>query len=185
MTPISRQWWFVGGVVFALACLVAAGWAVREQFLPVEVGTRAPNFAATDLEGQPVQLADLAGEVVLLNVWATWCGPCREEMPSMQELHESFADEGLRVVAVSIDAETGQRLLGMPGGDVRGFVREHGLTFDIWRDPAGDIQRTYRTTGVPESFLIDREGRIIKKVIGATDWNSGANRDLVRMLLEN
>lgn len=184
--PMSRQWVVVGGVVLVLVALVGAGWFARERFLPVEVGTRAPNVVARDLEGQPVALADLAGQVVLLNVWATWCPPCREEMPSMQRLHERFASDGLRVVAVSIDAAPGAASPGSPpGGDVGAFVQQHALSFDVWLDPAGSIQRTYRTTGVPESFVIDRDGSIVKKVIGATDWDSEANRDLIRMLLEN
>jgi cytochrome c biogenesis protein CcmG, thiol:disulfide interchange protein DsbE len=186
MTGRSRQWWVVGGAVFILVALVTMGWTVRDRFMPVEVGTRAPNIAAADLDGRPVQLTDLRGQVVLLNVWATWCPPCREEMPSMQRLHDRFAEEGLRVVAVSIDSEPGQRLLSVPpGGDVRGFVEQYGLTFDIWRDPAGEIQRIYRTTGVPETFVIDRHGGIVKKVIGATDWYSQSNQDLIRRLLEN
>jgi cytochrome c biogenesis protein CcmG, thiol:disulfide interchange protein DsbE len=183
---LDRQWWIVAGVVVVLASLVAAGWVVRDQFMPVEVGTRAPDFVATDLDGQRVSLGALTGEVVLLNIWATWCAPCREEMPSMQRLHDRFSDRGFRVVAVSIDSESGARFPGGPtGGDVRGFVEEYGLTFDVWRDPAGEIQRIYRTTGVPESFVVDRDGSIVKKVIGATDWDSEANRDLIRMLVEN
>lgn len=186
MRGISRQWWIVGGVVVLLLSLVAAGWMVRDRYLPVEVGTRAPDFTATDLEGQPVSLADLRGDVVLLNIWATWCAPCREEMPSMQRLHDRFAADGLRVVAVSVDTDTGGRFAPVSGaGDVQGFVQQHGLSFDIWLDPAGTIQRTYRTTGVPETFVVDRNGAIVKKVIGATDWDSEANRDLIRMLLEN
>jgi cytochrome c biogenesis protein CcmG, thiol:disulfide interchange protein DsbE len=186
MNGASRQWWIVGAFLLVLLVLVGAGWMVRERFLPVEVGTRAPNFVASDLESRPVSLEELRGSVVLLNIWATWCAPCREEMPSMQRLHERFVEQGLRVVAVSIDAESGRRLgIGPPAGDVRGFVEEYGLTFDVWLDPAGEIQRIYRTTGVPESFLIDRDGAIVKKVIGATDWDSDAHHDLVRMLLRN
>jgi cytochrome c biogenesis protein CcmG, thiol:disulfide interchange protein DsbE len=186
MSGYSRQWWVVGAFVVALLSLIAAGWVVRDRYLPVEVGSRAPNFAASQMDGSPVALSDLQGQVVLLNVWATWCGPCREEMPSMQRLHERFVDRGLRVVAVSVDSDTGARFSPRTGiDDVRTFVQQHGLTFDIWWDPAGDVQRVYRTTGVPESFIVDRDGAIVKKVIGATDWYSEANRDLIRMLLEN
>jgi len=181
----SRQWWIVGGVLALLVGLVVAGWTVRDRFLPVEVGTEAPDLVATDLDGRPVSLADLRGEVVLLNVWATWCPPCREEMPSMQRLAEQLGPEGLRVVAVSIDAAPGRRDPGgREGGDVRAFAEEYGLTFDIWRDPEGRVQQVYRTTGVPESFVIDRSGTIIKKVIGATEWDSPANIELIRMLLK-
>ncbi len=183
---LSSQGWFVVGVGLLLALLVALGWLNRDRFLPVEVGTPAPNFVARDLEGRPVSLEELRGEVVLLNIWATWCPPCVEEMPSMQRLYEQLGPEGLRVVAVSIDAAPGSRdAAGRPGGNVRAFVEQLGLTFDIWLDPAGDIQRVYRTTGVPESFVVDRQGIIIKKVIGATEWDSEANIALLRRLLES
>lgn len=175
-----RRWGFVGGVAVALALLMGAGWLVRDRFLPVEVGTRAPEFRARDMEGRPVSLASLNGEVVLLNVWATWCGPCRDEMPSMERLHRELGPEGLRIVAVSVDGAPGALA---PGGDVEAFAREMGLTFTIWHDPSGDVQRAYRTTGVPESFVIDRDGVIQKKVIGATEWDEGAHPDLIRRLL--
>jgi thiol-disulfide isomerase/thioredoxin len=181
---VRRQWWVVGGVLALLAGLVIAGWTVRDRFLPVEVGTAAPDLVAADLDGHPVSLAELRGEVVLLNVWATWCPPCREEMPSMQRLAEQLGPEGLRIVAVSIDAASGKRDAGgREGGDVRAFADEYGLTFDIWRDPEGRVQQIYRTTGVPESFVIDRRGMIVKKVIGATEWDSPANVELIRRLL--
>src|SRR5690606_16354584 len=118
----SRQWWTVGGLLALLVALVALGWTVRDRFLPVEVGTAAPSFPARDLQGNPVSLDALRGEVVLLNIWATWCPPCREEMPSMQRLHDQLAEEGLRVVAVSIDAASGQvDAGGRPGGDIAAF----------------------------------------------------------------
>lgn len=180
-----RQWWAVGAIVAALALLIAAGWRARDRFLPVEVGTAAPDFVARDLQGNLVSLDDLRGEVVLLNIWATWCPPCREEMPSMQRLYRELGPGGLRVVAVSIDAAAGERdVVGRPGGDVAEFAERMGLTFDIWHDPSADVQRSYRTTGIPESFVIDRNGRIVKKVIGATEWDSEANRELIRRLLE-
>lgn len=183
MLRIDRQWWIVGGLVLLLAGLVAAGWVVRDRFLPVEVGTRAPNFAARDMQGRPVTLEELRGEVVLLNIWATWCGPCREEMPSLQRLHEELGDEGLHVVAVSIDG--GPATAGDPRQVVGDFVREMELDFPVWLQPSGEIQQAYRTTGVPESFLIDREGTIVKKVLGAVEWDSEANVELVRRLLKS
>ncbi|HEX2094345.1 MAG TPA: TlpA disulfide reductase family protein [Longimicrobiaceae bacterium] len=186
MRGMDRQWWTVGGVLLLLAGLVGAGWVVRDRFLPVEVGTRAPGFSARDLRGRPVSLDDLRGEVVLLNIWATWCAPCREEMPSLQRLHQRLAPEGLRIVAVSIDAAPGTiSAAGQPGGDVAAFARELDLTFTLWQDPSGEIQRIYRTTGVPESFVIDRDGTIVKKVIGATEWDSGATVELLQRLLKS
>jgi cytochrome c biogenesis protein CcmG, thiol:disulfide interchange protein DsbE len=185
MTQSGRQWAIVGGVVAALAALVAFGWSARGRFLPVEVGSAAPEVRATDLRGAPVRLSSVRGKVVLLNIWATWCGPCRQEMPSMERLYRVLGREGLRVVAVSIDASPGTvDEGGRMGGDVAAFAREYGLSFDIWQDPAGTIRRDYRTTGVPESFLVDRSGRIVKKVIGATEWDDPATVELIRRLLK-
>lgn len=181
---MNRQWGIVAGIVAVLLALIGVGWLVRDRFLPVEVGTVAPNFSAQDMAGRPVALRDLRGEVVLLNIWATWCPPCREEMPSMQRLYQRLGPEGLKMVAVSIDAAPGKvDPGGRPGGDVAAFAREMGLTFTIWRDPDGVVPRTYRTTGVPESFVIDRSGTIIKKVIGPTEWDSPSSVDLFRRLL--
>lgn len=178
-----RRWFLLAAAVL-LVGLAMSAWLVRDRFLPVEVGSAAPNFHATDLRGRPVSLQQLRGEVVLLNVWATWCAPCRDEMPSMQRLHERLGGDGLRVVAVSIDAAPGAASGGgQPGGNVAAFARELGLRFSIWRDPDGGVQRIYRTTGVPESFVIDRHGTIVKKVIGATEWDSEANLELFRRLL--
>lgn len=184
MNSPLRQWWPVALAGLVLALLIGAGWLARDRFLPVEVGTRAPDFSARDLSGRPVSLSDLRGEVVLLNIWATWCPPCREEMPSMQRLHERLGPEGLKIVAVSIDAAPGrQDVGGRQGGDVGKFAEDYGLGFEIWHDPSGEIQRIYRTTGVPESFVIDRDGVIVKKVLGATEWDSEANVETIRRLL--
>jgi cytochrome c biogenesis protein CcmG, thiol:disulfide interchange protein DsbE len=143
----------------------------------VEVGSRAPDLVATDLSGQRVSMEELRGSVVLLNVWATWCPPCRAEMPSMQRLYERFRDDEFHIVAVSIDTEGSQAA-------VRQFTDSLGLEFSIWKDPRGLVQRVYRTTGVPESYLVDRDGRVVKKVIGATEWDSPAHVELVQRLLE-
>lgn len=181
---IDREWLVVWIVLGTLALLIGAGWLMRDRFLPVEVGTRAPDFVAYELDGTPVSLAELKGEVVLLNIWATWCPPCREEMPSMQRLHEELGPEGLRIVAVSIDAAAGRvDPAGRRGGDITAFAEQMDLTFGIWHDPDGRIQETYRTTGVPESFVVDRDGVIMKKVIGSTEWDSEANIQLIRRLL--
>ncbi|CAN5617443.1 TlpA disulfide reductase family protein [soil metagenome] len=181
---MSRQAWAVVAVSALLLGLVWVGWTARDRFLPVEVGTRAPDFTARNLRGEQVALSGLRGEVVLLNIWATWCPPCREEMPSMQRLHETLGPSGLRVVAVSIDALPGRLdLARRPGGDVAAFVREYGLGFAIWHDPTGEIQRIYRTTGIPESFVIGRDGVIVSKVIGATEWDSEARIASLRRLL--
>lgn len=103
----------------------------------------------------------------------------------MQRLHEQMARRGLRVVAVSVDGSSlGERVIGDPVRVVADFARELDLDFTIWHDPAGEVQRRYRTTALPESFVIDRNGVIVKKVIGATAWDSEANVELFDRLLE-
>jgi cytochrome c biogenesis protein CcmG, thiol:disulfide interchange protein DsbE len=181
---MNQQWYVVGAVFVLLVALIGLGWTMRDRFLPVEVGSRAPNVVATTLDGRPVDLNSLRGEVVLLNIWATWCPPCREEMPSMQRLHDRLAPDGLHIVAVSVDAAPGTLdLSGRRGGDIEAFAESLGLTFSIWHDPEGRVQRDYRSTGIPESFLIDRQGQVVKKVIGATEWDSPGNVELIRRLL--
>ena len=113
---------------------------------------------------------------MLLNVWATWCEPCRVEMPSLERLHRRLAGTDFRVVSVSID-EDGDSV-------VAAFARQLGLTFDILHDQSGAIKRAYQATGVPESWVINRDGVIIKKVIGASEWDGPVNETLIRRLLD-
>jgi len=175
---VKQQWGVVLAVVLLLAGgLFAATHYLGDEIFPVGVGSPAPPFAAQTLDDAPRTrtLADYEGQVVLLNIWATWCAPCRTEMPSIQALHEAYGPRGLKVVAVSID-EAGA------GDAVREFAREYGLTFDILHEPTGAIQKSYQTTGVPENFVIGRDG-IIRKKAFAQDWNSPTNRALVAQLL--
>jgi cytochrome c biogenesis protein CcmG, thiol:disulfide interchange protein DsbE len=174
-----RQWIVVLGVVLLLGGgAVAATRVLRSELADVAVGSPAPNFQAVTVDSTPRTrtLADYEGDVVLLNVWATWCGPCRVEMPSMEALHRDFGAKGLRVVAVSID-----QIAGPP--QIREFARELGLTFEILHDSAQRIVRAYRVNGYPQSFVIGRDGTIRRKWIGAEDWNSASNRALMTALL--
>ena len=173
------QWAIVGGIVLLLAGgLFAATRYMGDELFPVEIGTKAPGWTATTLDAapRPRTLADYRGDVVLLNIWATWCGPCRIEMPSIQKLHQAWGPKGLKVVAVSIDD---------PGAEqaIRDFAKEYGLTFEILHDAPGAIQKEYQTTGVPETFVIARDGTIRKKVIGAVNWDSPGNQALIAQLL--
>lgn len=171
------QWTLIAGVVMTVVFGTALAIRLRPQIAPLGVGSDAPGFHATDLRtGRPVTLADYRGKVVLLNVWATWCLPCRVEMPSMERLHRNLAGTDFRILAVSIDQEGADKVLA--------FAGDLGLTFDILHDPTGAIQGIYETTGVPESFLIDREGLIVKKVIGAAEWDGPVNEALIRRLLD-
>ena len=164
--------------------LIGVAWLNQDRIQPVTTGTLAPDFEVNDLSGGLTRLSDHRGEVVLVNIWATWCIPCRDEMPSMERLYQKIGEDGFEIMAVSIDAELG--LLdtsGNLGGDIQAFADSLGLTFPILHDPSGGIQRLYRTTGVPESFLIGKDGIIYKKVAGETQWDASQNKELIGRLM--
>jgi peroxiredoxin len=139
-------------------------------------GVPAPNFTLPDLSGKMVSLADYRGQVVLLNIWATWCAPCLEEMPSMEKLHQELKDEKFVILAGSID-ESGESV-------VRPFMKKHKLNFPALIDSAGILKNLYRTTGVPESFIIDKQGRILEEVIGPRDWAAPGALKYFRSLIQ-
>jgi cytochrome c biogenesis protein CcmG, thiol:disulfide interchange protein DsbE len=157
----------------AAAVLLLALPACADVPQKVAVGEKVPAFTGRDLDGRKVDLKALRGEVVLLNVWATWCFPCRREMPALEGLHREWSGNGLRVVAVSIDAASAER-------DIQEFVAEYGLTFDIVHDAAQDVTRAFRTIGVPETFLIDPDGTLRRHWIGRIDPHSESVRGPIR-----
>jgi peroxiredoxin len=172
-------------IMALVGVLAALIWTQRELFTPLDTGSAAPEYRAFSLEGDTIALSSFAGEVVLLNIWATWCRPCVVEMPSLQRLHEELRDSGLRVVAVSVDAPLGVvGAFGEPGGDVRRFVEDHNLTFTVLHDPSGRIQSRYQVNGLPTTFIIDRSGRIRQKLIGARKWDEGPLADEIRTIVE-
>ena len=177
----GQQWGVVGAIVAVLGGALAFGsYALKDELVGVEVGAKAPAFAGATIEGaKPAKsLVDYDGKVVLLNVWATWCGPCRTEMPSIEALHKSMGPKGLHVVAVSIDSAGS-------APQIRKFLKDFNLTFEVLHDSIGAIQQAYQTTGVPETFIIAADGTIRKKSIGAADWNSAPNRALITQLLKD
>jgi peroxiredoxin len=173
----TGQWKIVAAIVAGLVL----GAIALVKFAPVpegvEVGRRAPDFRALDVaSGDSVSFRkEYGGQVTLVNIWATWCPPCREEMPAMQKLYEALKDKGFRIAAVSIDEGSLK--------DVTAFTSSLGLTFDILHDKSGKIETIYQTTGYPESFLIDRNGVIVRKQIGEHPWGSPANQRIVAELL--
>ena len=175
---VRQQWIIVGVVVAILGGGVFAGVKLfSEDLFPVSVGSAAPSFAAKDVHtGATRTLADYHGQVVLLNIWATYCEPCKFEMPSMEELYKGYGPRGVHIVAVSIDDVVGE-------DSIRAYAKGLGLTFEILHDPTHAIERAYQATGYPESFVIDRGGVIRRKWISATDWNSRASRALFDELL--
>lgn len=136
----------------------------------------APDFTARDLNGRPLRLSDLRGKVVFLNLWATWCAPCREEMPSMEMLQREMAGQDFVIVAVSEDANGAEA--------VRPFVSEFGFTFPILLSPNGEVGRKYGITGYPETFIIDKTGKVVVHYVGPRNWADGGVRAMLRGLID-
>ena len=166
-------------VGLAMAAVLVGALVIRilPQIQLVGVGSTAPDFHAIDLRsGKPASLADYRGKVLLLNIWATYCLPCRVEMPAIERLSRRMAGTDFHVLAVSVDV--------VDSTAVNAFVNQLGLSFDVLHDRQGVIEQQYQTTGVPESFVIDRHGVIVKKVIGASEWDGPVNEVLIRRLLD-
>ena len=153
---MSRKWTRRSRNGSSLAFLALAGLAacgpVEMQRGP-QIGEPAIEYAAATLEGDTVSLTALRGEVVLLNLWATWCVPCRTETPYLQSLFEERRDEGFRIVGISLDT-------GDAAEQVAAFVEEYGVTYTILHDPRMRGMELYQILGLPATFLIDREGII-------------------------
>ena len=148
--------------LFLVAAIMGAGCTKRQT--PATEGELAPDFTLNDLSGRPVQLSSLRGKVVLLNFWATWCPPCREEVPSMVVLNQAMQGKAFQMLAVSVD-EGGKDA-------VESFFRKGGVALPTLLDADGKVSRLYGTTGVPETFILDGKGVIVKKVMGPMDWSS-------------
>jgi cytochrome c biogenesis protein CcmG/thiol:disulfide interchange protein DsbE len=162
-------------LAFSLTALLVLTWSQRDRFIPVGVGARAPEYSAPNLQGEPVSLASFKGKVVVLNVWATWCQPCRVEMPALERLHKQLHGDGLEVVAVSVDTPIGTLSPnGQPGGNVRAFAESMGLSFLILHDRKRSIEELFLVQGLPTTFIIDKNGRIQQKVVGARAWDNPA-----------
>ena len=130
--------------------------------VPVPVNFAAPELALTDTQGVSHSLADYRGQVVLVNLWATWCPPCKEEMPTLQAFYDKYKNKGFAIVAVDD---------GDPTGDVLQFAKDHELTFSVWLDPTNlATEQAFKTLNLPSSYVVDRDGTV--KLM----WVGGINR---------
>ena len=128
-------------------------------------GDVAPDFTLTTLDGKKVQLSDLKGKKVIVNFWATWCPPCKAEMPHMQNFYDEFSkDENVEILAVNLT--NGDKV-----ESVQNFVKDYGLTFPIPMDEEGMVGQTYQAITIPTSYMIDTKGRIQNKIVGPMDEN--------------
>jgi len=178
-------WLLVGLVAADWALVVLTAEAESPSFQetpivepgPVKVGEEAPNFRLRDLAGNVMSLSQLRGKVVLLNFWATWCGPCRVEMPAMEQLYRTFPRREFEILAVSTD----------PQGAVvtRPFQQELGFTFPVLHDSEFRVGLTYGARTLPMTFMVDRQGVIRQKIFGARDWDSPEARELIHTLVKS
>ncbi len=144
----------------------------------VAAGKMASAFALKDLNGDTVSMEGLRGKVVFLNVWATWCPPCREEMPSIEKLYDEFRDhKDFVILAVSQDSDGSKA--------VAPFVKQHGYHFPILLDPKNMVGEEYEVSGIPETFIIDRDGRIVAHHVGPFDWSRHDVEEAVQELLSD
>lgn len=153
-----------------IACLFLSLTACKKADSPQKSAVAAENNPAPDVivtslaNGSSLKLSDLNGKVVLLNFWATWCPPCREEIPSMMKLNKTMDGKPFQMVAISIDEG------GKPA--VESFFNDSGYSLPAYLDASGASVKSYGITGVPESFIIDKQGIVVKKIIGGVTWDS-------------
>lgn len=142
----------------------------------MEVPHPAPRFSSMTLEGKKMGNDDFKGKLVVLNFWATWCPPCRLEMPSMERLYQEFNGKGLEVVAINfMEREKA----------IKSFLKENGFTFPVLLDKNGEISRNYGVHGLPVTYLIARNGNLLARSMGYKDWYKPEARELISMLLKD
>ena len=142
----------------------------------VELGMPAPDFELSDVSGKTVRLSDYRGKVVLLNFWATWCPPCREEMPSMERLYEKLRARNFELLAVNVETDD---------KPVLAFLEDHPHSFPVLRDNRGMLQDMYNVHRFPETFIINTQGIIVDKIIGARQWDDARIVSIISDLMEN
>jgi cytochrome c biogenesis protein CcmG/thiol:disulfide interchange protein DsbE len=151
----------LGVAAFALLPKAAASLeAQTDQIssIPIEVNYNAPELSLTDIAGTPASLADYRGQVVLVNLWATWCPPCKKEMPTLQAYYETYRADGFAVIAIND---------GDPAGDVVQFAKDYQLTFPVWLDPKYvATEKAFKSMSLPSSYVIDRAGVIRLQWVG-------------------
>lgn len=141
------------------------------------VGFKAPNFTLPDLDGNQISLSDLKGHVVMLNFWATWCGPCKIEMPSLQELEDQLSGKKFKILALSNDYQ-GVRI-------VKPYIEKYGYTFTNLIDKNFEVNDMYKVHSIPTTMLIDQDGVITNKFFGARNWSSSRYKDLITKLIKS
>ena len=143
---------------------------------PIKGNRKTPDFALKDVKGKEVEIKKFRGKVVFLNFWATWCSPCKEEMPSMEVLHQLFKEKQFVLITISVDYE-GQKT-------VKEFINKKQYTFSVLLDPDGETLDLFEVKGIPTTYVIDKKGRTVGKAIGPRDWSSQEVVSLINLLIE-
>ena len=141
----------------------------------VQIGKPAPDFSLPSLGGKKVSLSEFKGKAVFINFWATWCPPCKDEMPSMERVYREQKANGFEILAVSIDKGT---------KEVEAFRKEHGLSFPILLDPDMLVAAIYELAFVPTTYLIDRSGNVVHRETQYRDWADAESRKLLEKILK-
>lgn len=168
---MKYRWLFIVGLLVMIG--VGVWQALPSKAPAVQPGSDIVDFSLPDLQG--ASHAFPKGEVVLLNFWATWCPPCRKEMPSMAQLYQRLAPEGLRVIAISVDQQRQQ---------LADFVQEYQIPFQVLHDADSAVSKRYGVFRYPESFLVDRNGKVRYHLIGAIDWMADDVIQTIRAMLK-
>ena len=169
-------------LVAVAVVLLAIGYVVKTaNVTPVSVGMMAPDFGLKTVDGKSVHLSDYRGRVVMLNFWATWCKPCRQEMPSMEEMSKGFRSvAGDRFILLAVNENN-----VFYQGKIKPFLAKYGIDFSVPLDPLGKLDHLYKITGVPETFVIDQKGVVAEHVIGPRDWRMKDSLLVVHDLLDH
>jgi len=159
---------FLACIVLSFLCLAgnadASSLSAKLDIKPIKGNKALPSLSLEDLNGKKVDLKSFKGKVIFLNFWATWCGPCKEEMPSMETLYRQFKDRNFVFLTISVDYEGSK--------PVREFIEKSRYTFPVLVDQKSETLDIFEVTGIPTTFVIDKQGKMLGKAIGPRDWNS-------------
>jgi peroxiredoxin len=164
-------------VMILLAISLTAWLATQSKTTPVglrAISKKAPDFTLMDLEGKAHSLSEYRGKVILVNFWATWCPPCRDEMPSMQRLWTQLKDDGFTILAIDI---------GETADDITPFTMEYDLDFPILLDPESKTATKWSVRGLPTSFLVDKQGTMVYQTIGGREWDDAQSVEIIKKIL--
>ena len=174
---------FIGAILFFFEHFIEAPISITDVQVEENldqrksaVGYLAPDFSLRNLKGNYENLDSYRGQVVVLNFWATWCAPCRVEMPFFEKLYRRYRSEGMTVLAVTLDKNAGPK--------IKSFVDEYGLSFPVLLDEKGEGERLYPSMTIPFTYVIDREGRVVARVDGAKNWESNETFEAIEYLLK-